>query len=112
VCFARLYGGDPNKIRYFVPYSCERPHSPHVAVLTLGAVGNVLLTVLKIGVFYWLLVNIYPLSTAAFLLHNGAFITPMCRIKLKASFRVDYPLTTSPIFFLVATRDPLLREAF
>ncbi|SRR6266542_674024 len=31
------------------------------------AVASVLLTALKIGVFYWLLVNLSPLATAAFL---------------------------------------------
>ncbi len=67
------------------------------------ALGSVLLTVLKIGVFYWLLVNLSPLATAAFLtffqwglaptgggLSQASFLHPSTLIDL--GFRAALPL--------------------
>ena len=67
------------------------------------ALGSVLLTVLKIGVFYWLLVNLSPLATAAFRtffqwglaptgggLSQASFLHPSTLIDL--GFRAALPL--------------------
>src|SRR5437016_6146385 len=65
------------------------------------AVASVLLTVLKAGAFYWLLVNFVPISTAAFQtflqwgaavgdVSQGTFLTPSAVIDV--GFRIATPI--------------------